>query len=293
MTPEDNRGQNEIAYPESLHGTDCTPRSACPVPGHQAGKVVGQNGDQEPVAGSYPEPATITERYNKLNLLLSVTRHDVFNQLTALQCYIGILHNSTLHDPAQRELFNKLFLTADSISAIMRFTRDYQEIGTECPVWQEPGMLVDMGSMSLSPSTMTVINRLPKVQIHADRLIYRVFYTIIENAIRHGGKITRLVFTAGMDGPNLVISCEDDGIGIPTEEKERIFKKGYGKHTGLGLFFVREILAITGMMIRETGEPGKGARFEIRVPGDKVRMMQDANKAFPRHAAVISHTGVI
>jgi signal transduction histidine kinase len=45
-----------------------------------------------------------------------------------------------------------------------------------------------------------------------------------------------------------------------------IFDRGFGKHTGFGLFLSREILAITGITITENGEPGKGARFEIVVP---------------------------
>ncbi|HRU80763.1 MAG TPA: hypothetical protein P5515_09710 [Methanolinea sp.] len=44
-------------------------------------------------------------------------------------------------------------------------------------------------------------------------------------------------------------------------EKEKIFGRGYGKNTEMGLFLSREIPAIT-----RNGEPGKGARFEIRVP---------------------------
>jgi len=39
-----------------------------------------------------------------------------------------------------------------------------------------------------------------------------------------------------------------------------------GGNTGLGLFMVREVLSITGITIEETGEYGKGARFEIHVP---------------------------
>jgi len=48
--------------------------------------------------------------------------------------------------------------------------------------------------------------------------------------------------------------------------KEKIFNRGVGKNTGLGLFLVREILSITGITIRECGVEGKGARFEIAVP---------------------------
>ena len=49
-------------------------------------------------------------------------------------------------------------------------------------------------------------------------------------------------------------------------EKEKIFERGFGKNTGVGLFLVREIPDITGITIHETGEPGKGARFEMTVP---------------------------
>jgi signal transduction histidine kinase len=58
-----------------------------------------------------------------------------------------------------------------------------------------------------------------------------------------------------------------------------IFDQGYGKNTGFGLFFIREVLGITGITIQETGIPGSGVLFEITVPkaawkpymGEKVR----------------------
>jgi signal transduction histidine kinase len=55
-------------------------------------------------------------------------------------------------------------------------------------------------------------------------------------------------------------------VGIETAEKGRIFERGVGKNTGMGLFLTREILGITQISIEETGVPGKGARFEIRIP---------------------------
>jgi len=64
----------------------------------------------------------------------------------------------------------------------------------------------------------------------------------------------------------LEIIWEDDGVGVPAESKKNIFSKGVGDNTGLGLYLAREILATTGFTISEEGEPGKGARFVIRVP---------------------------
>jgi signal transduction histidine kinase len=64
----------------------------------------------------------------------------------------------------------------------------------------------------------------------------------------------------------MVLVVEDNGGGVPADEKIKIFERGYGKNTGWGLFLVREILAVTWMTIAETGTPGKGARFEIHMP---------------------------
>jgi sensor histidine kinase regulating citrate/malate metabolism len=64
---------------------------------------------------------------------------------------------------------------------------------------------------------------------------------------------------------------EDNGTGVLPEEKEKIFQKGFGKHTGLGMFLIKEILSITGITIRETGTWHQGARFEIRIPPGKFR----------------------
>jgi signal transduction histidine kinase len=63
---------------------------------------------------------------------------------------------------------------------------------------------------------------------------------------------------------------------VQESDKERIFEKGFGKNTGLGLFLTREILAITGLSIRESGVCGKGVRFEIMVPKGKFRFLKSA-----------------
>ena len=103
--------------------------------------------------------------------------------------------------------------------------------------------------------------------IYADPMLARVFANLMDNTIRHGGQVSRVRVRYWLEGDGaLTLAWEDDGIGVPAKEKEEIFKQGIGKNTGLGLFLIREILGITGIAITETGEPGKGARFEMRVP---------------------------
>jgi signal transduction histidine kinase len=115
------------------------------------------------------------------------------------------------------------------------------------------------------------INR-TDIEIFGDKLLGKVFYNLIDNALRYGGKqITAITVTAYEEDDSLVILFEDNGAGISDEDKKKLFKKGFGKNTGLGLFLSREILATTGITITENGEPGKGARFEIRVPKGSFR----------------------
>jgi len=78
--------------------------------------------------------------------------------------------------------------------------------------------------------------------------------------------VTEIRVSSRNEGDDLIVVWEDNGIGIAADEKERIFERGFGKNTGLGMFLVREILSLTGITIKETGEPGTGARFEIIVP---------------------------
>ncbi len=97
-------------------------------------------------------------------------------------------------------------------------------------------------------------------------MLERVFFNLIDNAVKHGVRVTAITVRCEREPDGILVIVEDNGVGIPAGEKEKIFERGFGKNTGLGLFLVREILAITGITIKEAGVYGKGARFEITVP---------------------------
>ena len=202
----------------------------------------------------------------KLNLLSSITRHDISNQLTVLQGYLALLKKKQ-PDTSFAEYFLKINAAAERISAMILFTREYENIGVNAPVWQDCDTLIETATKQAPLGMVTVIHEIPAgTKIFADPLIVKVFFNLMDNAVRHGGKITTIRFFIGERGAEHLLMCEDDGEGVMPDEKEKIFLKGYGKNTGMGLFLSREILSITGITIRETGEPGKGARFEIAVP---------------------------
>lgn len=202
----------------------------------------------------------------KLNLLSGITRHDINNQLTILQAYLTILE-SKQPDPLITEYCWKATTAAERISAMIQFTKEYEQIGVNVPAWQNCRTLVDTAAKQASLGEVIVKNDLPVgMEVFADPLIVRACYNLMGNAVRYGGKITTIRFSIQESGDDRLILCEDDGDGVLAEEKERIFDRGFGKNTGLGLPLSREILDITGITIRETGEPGKGARFEMTMP---------------------------
>jgi PAS domain S-box-containing protein len=202
----------------------------------------------------------------KLTLLSSITRHDINNQLTVQMGYLSLLEMKQI-DPTQNEYFQKVSTAAQRISAMVQFTEEYEEIGAHAPAWQECRTLVDTAAKQAPLGKVLVKNDLiAGAEVFADPLIGKVFYNLMDNAARYGGKITTIRLSMQESGDDHLIVCEDDGDGVVTKEKEKIFERGFGKNTGLGLALSREILDITGITIRETGEIGKGARFEIAVP---------------------------
>jgi len=209
----------------------------------------------------------------KLRLLSRITRHDLSNRLLAVRGFLRLLQRENVSEEARARYIARAEHALQTTAAIVSFARDYEEIGLAAPAWLEVFPLADAAWRSLERSGVVFENAIgSSLFVCADAMIGKVFYNLVDNALSHGGEnLTRIRFFAQEAEGGLVIVCEDNGCGIVPEEKERIFKRGFGKQTGLGLFLSREILALTGITIRETGGPGSGARFEISVPAGKYR----------------------
>jgi PAS domain S-box-containing protein len=242
---------------------------------HTQGKIISRDSTGDPlrmiginqdITDRVKAEEALIQANLKLNLLYGITRHDINNQLTVQLGYLEMLKDSKI-DPSQNEYFHKAITAAQRISAMIRFTKEYESIGVNAPFWQECRTLVDTMAKEVLLGQVTLKNDLPAgAEVFADPLIAKVIYNLIDNAVRYGGKITAIRFFGEESGEDSIIVCEDDGVGIPPGEKEKIFERGFGKNTGLGLAISLEILAITGIKIIETGKPGKGARFEMAVP---------------------------
>jgi PAS domain S-box-containing protein len=201
----------------------------------------------------------------KLNFFNRITRHDILNQLTVLKGNLE-LSKEQENDATRRVVLEKELAAANEIQALIMFTRDYQDIGISPPEWQALVTTIRNSCTGIRLGSVSLSLEIQGVEVYADRLFEKVFFHLITNALSHGEKITGIRISCKESFEELHVICEDDGIGVPPDAKEKIFNREYFKRTGLYMYLTREILSITGITIRETGTYGRGARFEIHVP---------------------------
>jgi len=202
----------------------------------------------------------------KLNLMAEITRHDIRNKLTVLGGYLSLLKEYP-PKPQAMMYIDKLLATTVTIAEHIEFTRLYQNLGVIAPSWQNVQATFFRACTHVELQQVHIRSDLDDLEIFADPLLERVFYNQIDNTLRYGGSAVSMMSLDARETPDgLIIHIEDNGVGIPDQDKEKIFRRGYGKNTGLGLFLAREILSITHITIRETGMYQQGARFELFVP---------------------------
>ncbi|HOC84450.1 MAG TPA: ATP-binding protein [Methanoculleus sp.] len=214
----------------------------------------------------------LREANAKLNMMGRLTRNDLMAAVSTLLSRIagGIRE---FDDPAFLRYLNSLDEDARFVQRRAEITRDYQDLGLRPPGWQPLQKTIQEVRSCLLLPGVSVRPWVERLEVYADPMLDRVFSNLIENAARHGKSVSQVVITYQIRDDGLLVYVEDDGVGIPEPKKEEIFEYSAGGGGGLGLFFVREILSITGMTIAETGTPGEGARFEIHVPPDGYRIV--------------------
>ncbi|MGB2825763.1 MAG: PAS domain S-box protein, partial [Thermoplasmata archaeon] len=206
----------------------------------------------------------------KLNLLGGITRHDSLNQLTALKGWLTIAIEQE-SDDSVRDMLVKAEKAADSLKMHLDFTAQYKSLGMKRPGWMPLAEVVAKVTEGLGRQGISVSVEVEDVEIFADPMLENVFRNLVNNSIAHGGDMDSISFSFEQGEAGLVMIYEDNGVGIPAEAKAKIFARGYGKRHGYGLYLSWEILSITGMTLKETGIPTKGARFEISVPTGNYR----------------------
>ena len=259
------------------------------LPGDREGSVISiagtlvRNPEGEPagivlivrdITGRKAAETALRTANQKLSLLSQVTCHDIGNDIMGLAWYLNLLAEDRMGPDGEVYLRRSLEFV-EAIKGHLAFSREYQMIGVYQPIWQGLESMIAGAVNEILHPGVEISAPVAPVEIYADPLSPKVMYNLLENALRHGGGVTRIGITTeeSADG-TLTVVFEDDGTGVPDAEKEKIFDYGYGRNTGFGLAFARDILSVTGITILEAGTAGRGARFEILVPAGAWRPVE-------------------
>jgi PAS domain S-box-containing protein len=208
---------------------------------------------------------------SRLNILAGIVRHDLAKKLSVL--YVHLAEGMTkFTSPDVLSFIAAVRESANGIRRQIEISREFRDIGTTPPAWVPVQRAVSEAALRLVFTNVPVRAWTERLEVFADPHIPTVFYHILHNSLKETTGATKVVVTYQIRDDGCAVIIEDNGSGIPDQNKAALFSQ-WDDSYGHGLFLAHEILAITGMDIRETGIPGKGARFEILVPSEGYRII--------------------
>lgn len=109
--------------------------------------------------------------------------------------------------------------------------------------------------------------------VHADEThLFNLFYNLVENSLKYSKATPKIVLTTETRNEKVLVSVEDNGLGMSYEVQRNVFKKFYrgqnrntyiSKGFGLGLNYVKNITELHGGSIKFKSQLGIGTKFTI------------------------------
>jgi signal transduction histidine kinase len=211
---------------------------------------------------------SLRQANQRLNLMSSIIRHDLHNQILIASGNLTIAQE----DPATTAAgIRDAMVALNRMEDMLRFSRHYQDIGIESPRWFNPRELWSQSVLSSSANHVNIYCSIPACLIQADPMVVRVLPNLIDNSLRHGGKVSAISLHGVCEGQGLQLTYSDDGVGLAEKERNSIFDIKYRGRHGHGLHLVREVLGITDISIESLPSP-QGVKFLMRVPPHRCRI---------------------
>lgn len=214
--------------------------------------------------------------------------HEMKNPLASLRSAVEGL--SRVKDPALQQQL--LEIVRDDVLRLDRLISDISEASrldaqlsraqfepVDVPAMIE-GLLAQRAARGIARGVRIRFDRDPDQQLIVNgegARLERVFENLIDNAVSFSPDDGLIAIAAGAEGRALVVRIDDEGPGVPEDEREAIFRRfqsirpeseAFGQHSGLGLAIARTIVeAHQGAIVVESREDRLGgARFVVRLP---------------------------
>jgi len=146
------------------------------------------------------------------------------------------------------------------IDDLLALAREGETIGDQEPV--DLAAVVEESWATVETANATLVTGIDQTVLADESRLKQLFGNLVRNAIEHGNDAVTVAI-GELDGG---FYLEDDGPGIPENERDEVFDAGYSTSTdgtGFGLAIVREIADAHDWEIAVTESGTGGARFEI------------------------------
>ncbi|WP_435364873.1 ATP-binding protein [Haloarchaeobius sp. DYHT-AS-18] len=202
----------------------------------------------------------LTRQNERLDAFASVVSHDLRNPLSVARGY-----TETAYDGEDPSLLPDVLVELDRmdqmIHELLTLAREGDIVGETEPVSLGDASREAWSHVETADATLSVGDDVT-LEADADRL-EELFENLFRNTIEHAGDAATVIVGKTPDG----FYVEDDGPGIPDEQKEAVLEMGYTTATGgtgFGLGIVSEIATAHGWTVSVTDGENGGCRFEFR-----------------------------
>lgn len=220
--------------------------------------------------------------------LVATVAHELRSPLTGVKGFVQALLNrwDKLNDEQKKLMLTTVHADSDRLSRLIAELLDVARIDTgRLQLYPRPadaavlvGRIVDSVSAgTATPIELVVDPDLPEVTVDPDKFT-QVVTNLVENGVRHGEGTVRVALRAlpaDAEWPGVEVTVDDEGVGIPTDLRRRVFTKfwkgGVRGGSGLGLYIVNGLVRAHGGTVVITDAPGRGARIVTCWPADDRR----------------------
>lgn len=202
---------------------------------------------------------------DRLDRFATVVSHDLRNPSNVIRGRVKLAREDCRSEHLE-QIDSAIDRMNRIIEDVLTLAREGDDIGSTEPVALEDVVegaweVVTDGLEDAELQVASGADRLPSVRADDDRL-RQLLENLLRNAIEHGGEDISVTVGTVPDG----FYVEDDGPGIPVEERDAVFDPGYStaeEGTGFGLSIVEQVAEAHGWDVRVTDGTGGGARFEF------------------------------
>ena len=230
---------------------------------------------------------------------INAVTHELKTPIASIHLYLETLLTRNVEEEKKREFYNVMLADAKRLLDTVEQTLKAGEIGqrgsiiarSEVDIVQviEDCVALARSRHNLNPDALLCLpNLVPGYStfVLADRdELNTAFSNLLDNAIKYSPELIKVrAEVSTPDGYHVVVRIRDSGVGIPSAELKRVFKRFYRvrnrptslvKGTGLGLFIVRAIVRkYGGKVSAQSGGEGQGTTVTVQMPTTPSRDFQ-------------------